>query len=61
MNEKLILLSESPQMGNLCDELAPLLRSFPVGKYLLFYRPVVGGIELVRIVHGARDIQNLFE
>ncbi|TAE60722.1 MAG: type II toxin-antitoxin system RelE/ParE family toxin [Nostocales cyanobacterium] len=48
-------------MGKLCDELAPSLRSFPVGKYLLFYRSVVDGIELVRVIHGARDIQNLFE
>ncbi|MBE9057521.1 type II toxin-antitoxin system RelE/ParE family toxin [Sphaerospermopsis sp. LEGE 08334] len=61
INEKLILLSESPQMGKLCEELAPSLRSFSVGKYLLFYRSVVDGIELVRVIHGARDIQNLFE
>lgn len=61
INDKLKLLSESPQMGKVCEELAPSLRSFPVGKYLVFYRPVVGGIELVRVVHGARDIQSLFE
>jgi toxin ParE1/3/4 len=61
INEKLILLSESSQLGQARPELAPLLRSFPVNKYLLFYRPIPGGIELVRVIHGARDIENLFE
>ncbi|MEA5619344.1 type II toxin-antitoxin system RelE/ParE family toxin [Cronbergia sp. UHCC 0137] len=60
INDKLILISKSPQMGKICEELAPSLRSFPVGKYLLLYRPVVDGIELVRVIHGAKDIQNLF-
>lgn len=61
VNEKLILLSESPQMGQLREELRTSLRSFPVGKYRLFYYPIPGGIELVRVIHGARDIENLFE
>jgi len=28
--------------------------------YLIFYRPVEGGIEILRVVHGARDLENLF-
>ena len=24
-------------------------------KHLVFYRPIVGGIELVRVLHSARD------
>jgi toxin ParE1/3/4 len=61
IDEKLNLLSDSPQMGQAREELTSALRSFPVGKYLLFYRPIPGGIELVRVVHGARDIKSLFE
>jgi toxin ParE1/3/4 len=30
-------------------------------KYLVFYRPVEGGIEVVRVLHGARDIAAIFE
>ncbi len=36
------------------------LRFFPISrfrKYLVFYRSVADGIEVVRMLHGARDIQ----
>jgi toxin ParE1/3/4 len=36
------------------------LRSFPVGSYLLLYRRDSAGIELVRVIHGARDLPNIF-
>jgi plasmid stabilization system protein ParE len=38
------------------------IRVFPVSrfkKYLVFYRPIEGGIEVLRVLHGARDIQGL--
>nr|WP_148663558.1 type II toxin-antitoxin system RelE/ParE family toxin [Bosea vaviloviae] len=33
------------------------IRSFPVGNYVLFYRPLADGIELVRVLSGYQDIQ----
>ena len=50
----------SPKAGRLRAELAPNLRSFPVEKYLVFYRLVPGGIEVLRVLHGARDLPSLF-
>ena len=50
------IISTSPGVGRKVEELAPNLRSFPVGNYLIFYRPMADGIELIRILHGARDI-----
>lgn len=50
------LLADRPQMGRSREELAQGLRSFPVGPYLLFYRPIPGGIEVARVLHGRRDI-----
>jgi toxin ParE1/3/4 len=32
------------------------LRSFPVGSYVIFYVPLPGGIEVVRVTHGRQDI-----
>ena len=29
-------------------------------RYLVFYRPLPDGIDVIRVVHGARDIQRLF-
>src|SRR5260370_39377034 len=59
-DEKLRLLSEFPGAGPARPELRPRLRSFPVGNYLLFYRPIRGGIELLRVLHGSRDLRKLF-
>jgi toxin ParE1/3/4 len=35
------------------------LRSFPVGNYVIFYREVSEGIEIIRVLHGARDIEGI--
>jgi toxin ParE1/3/4 len=50
------MLTASPDAGRERPDLAPALRSFPVGNYVIFYQPVPEGIEVVRILHGARDI-----
>jgi len=38
----------------------PALRSLPVGNYLVFYLPLDDGIEVVRVLHGSREIDALF-
>ncbi len=59
-------LAQSPALGRSRDELSPGLRSFPVGRYVLFYRPrkdrkgETAGIELARVLHGSRDLDLLF-
>ena len=53
-------MSSTPQAGRLREDIGSNLRSFLVGKYLAFYRVVPGGIEVLRVLHGARDLPNLF-
>jgi toxin ParE1/3/4 len=53
-------LADMPGMGRRREELAPGLRGFPVGTYVIFYREVEDGIQILRVVHGARDIESLF-
>jgi toxin ParE1/3/4 len=53
-------LAETPGMGRRREDLRPDLFSFPVGKHVLFYRPQPGGIVLVRVIHGSRDLPALF-
>lgn len=60
MREKFCSLAEAPQIGTRRDELRTGLRSQPVGTYLIFYFPLDDGIEIVRVLHGARDIGSLF-
>ena len=53
-------LADFPNMGRRWDEINPPLRSFPVESYLIFYRPIDGGIEVVRVVSGYRDLKTIF-
>ena len=50
------VIASAPQMGRSVEDLAPNLRTFPIGSYLIFYRPMEDGIQLIRVIHGARDI-----
>jgi toxin ParE1/3/4 len=60
INDKLQLLSQFPGLGQPREELAKSLRSFPIGDYLLFYRPLKDGIQLIRVLHGRRDLRRQF-
>ena len=53
-------LAAMPGIGRSRKDLRPDLFSFPVGRHVLFYRPQPGGIVLVRVIHGARDLPALF-
>ena len=54
-------LATMPELGRRREELSPGLRSFPVGHYIIFYRPMENGVEIARVLHGARDLPPLFE
>lgn len=52
-------LARQPHMGRSRPELATNLRSFPVGHYVIFYVPLPKGVEIIRVLHGARDIESV--
>jgi toxin ParE1/3/4 len=54
-------LAGNPGSGRHREELAPGIQSFPFGRYIIFYRVIPNAIEIVRVLHGARDIDALFE
>jgi toxin ParE1/3/4 len=54
-------LASMPQMGRRREELTPGLRSFPVRDYIIFYRPIADGVEIIRVLLGAQDLPPLFE
>jgi toxin ParE1/3/4 len=59
--ETMQLLAGKPGSGRQREDLAAGIQSFPFGRYIIFYRVVTGAIEIVRVLHGARDIEKLFE
>src|SRR4051794_8132634 len=56
----LVSLARNPSMGELVAQYRPGLRRFTVGKYVLYYEPIKGGVRLVRLLHGAREIDESF-
>ena len=60
LDEQFRLLAAQSMMGRARDELAPGVRSFPFGRYVVFYVPLDDGIDVVRVLHGARDIDAVF-
>ncbi len=58
--KKFSFLANNPKIGPARQDIAPELRYFPVGSYLILYRTIHDGIEIVRVVHGARRLTDLF-
>lgn len=55
------MLSETPRAGRERKEFRDDARSFPEGNYLIIYRIITGDdIEILRVLHGARDIDDIF-
>ena len=59
LDEKSQALANNPQMGMARDDIAAGVRHFPVGNYLILYRDIGNGVEVVRYVHGMRRLQDL--
>jgi antitoxin ParD1/3/4/toxin ParE1/3/4 len=56
------LLAEHPGIGHTRADLADeFVRFWPVFSYLVIYRPGRNPIEIVRVLHGKRDVRRLLE
>ena len=51
------MLLTMPQAGRLREEFRENLRSFAVENHVILYRTVSDGIDILRVVHGRRDIR----
>jgi toxin ParE1/3/4 len=60
-------LASMPEMGSLREYSHPALAGIRVWrvrgfkKYLIFYRSLPDGIQVIRVLYAARDIESLFE
>ena len=59
IEEKCELIAATPEFGEKRAEYGPDIRSSVIGRYVIFYRPIDDGIEVVRVVAGDRDIRML--
>ena len=59
-------LARTPELGGLFESTNPHLSGMRIWQVkgfrsiLIFYRPIYGGVEIVRVMHGARDFAALF-
>ena len=53
--DRIVLLASQPNAGRVRDELAVGLRSVPVHRHIIYYRPEQGHIVVARVLHGSRD------
>jgi toxin ParE1/3/4 len=61
IESKLLILAQNSGLGRKRADLLPDLRSFPIGNYVVFYRQIEGGIDVIRLLHGSRDIEEMFK
>jgi toxin ParE1/3/4 len=61
LDRKSRLVASFPNLGRRRDDLAPGLRQTSSGNYLILYRQIQGGAEVVRYVHGARQLSSVFD
>ena len=61
LDEKFALWATQPMMGRARDELSPGIRSLAFGRYVVFFQPLPDGIDVVRVLHGSRDIDASFD
>lgn len=57
---KAFLYSTTPELGRKAGHLRAGLRYFIKGNYLVFYRFNKGVFEVVRVLHGAQNLPDLF-
>lgn len=61
LQSKHAVIQSQPRIGTPRPDFGAEVRSYPVAHYTLFYRLQGEQIELLRVLHGARDLPRLFE
>jgi toxin ParE1/3/4 len=61
IDAKCTLYAATPELGELCAQLGADVRRFPIGQYIIFYRAVRRNIQILRVLHGSRDIPSVWE
>lgn len=55
------VLSRNRHAGEAIEDVAPGLRRFTVGNFVIIYRPIPDGVRLLRIGHGSREFQDFID
>jgi toxin ParE1/3/4 len=61
IDRALAVLADFPRLGPLREDIGIGACYHVVGRYLIFYRDIGDGIEVVRVVHGMRNLSGLLD
>jgi toxin ParE1/3/4 len=62
IRETIVLLARTPNAGHWREDLTnEPVRFFPVYSYLIVYRPETKPLEVVAILHGHRDVEQILK
>ena len=61
VNDRISLLADNPYLGPARPDIAPDLQYLVSGNYLILYRVLSESVEIVRVLHGARNLAALFK
>jgi toxin ParE1/3/4 len=53
--------SRSGEYRSDLEDIAPGVRSFSIGRYVIYFEPVDDGVSIVRVRHGSRDVRAALE
>jgi toxin ParE1/3/4 len=60
IDKKCDLLGKNPKLGQARPDIASQMRYFPVKNYVILYQEQPSGVEIVRVLHGSRDLEAIF-
>jgi toxin ParE1/3/4 len=61
IDERLAVYGRQPKLAEVYLDAKRDCRRFSVGSYVVFYRELHPGIEVLRVLHGSRDIPAVLE
>ncbi len=59
LKEKCLVLSRNPGIGRRRFDIDQSVRGASEGNYLIVYRQTTKGVEILRIIHGMRDLTRI--
>lgn len=59
IEDKCRLIASTPDYGEIRSAFGHGIRSSTLGRYVIFFRPIKDGIEVIRVVTGDHDIRSL--
>jgi toxin ParE1/3/4 len=60
-SKKCRYLTQFPLIGRSYREIRSYLRGIPMQNYIIFYRTINDGIEIMRVIRGDRNLEAMFE